>query len=82
MKYKVKVDISKALPELKKLGVNSGTKAIVWVSVEADDPDGACIAAENQLYDSIIKSKKTTKPKEAAEIVKEKMSIVRIRKIK
>jgi len=79
-KYKIKVDISKALKELEKLGL-SETKAIFWVTTNSEDPDDACAEAHEKVYKMISKQRKNPRYKEAAEIVKKKMKIIKIQRV-
>ena len=76
-KYKIKVDITTALPELKKLGI-AETKKVFWINVEAIDPDDACAEAYNKVYKIITTKNKSKKFKAAADIVKQKLRILKI----
>lgn len=71
------MDISTALPDLKKLGITE-TKKHFWVHVEAIDPDDACAEAYNKVHILITSKNKSKKFKAAAEIVKEKVRILKI----
>jgi len=75
--YKVKMDISMALPDLKKLGITE-TKKHFWIHVEAIDPDDACAEAYDKVYILITSKSKSKKFKDAAEVVKEKLRILKI----
>ena len=78
--YRVKIDITEAIKELKALGLGE-PKKIFWVTIEADDPDDCCAAAYLRVHDIIFNQrKKSKKYKEAAEIVKKRMKILKINK--
>lgn len=82
-KYKIKVDISTALKELEKLGL-AESKSVFWISTSSEDPDDACAEVRDKVYDMVAaqcKRKKNKRYKEAAEIVKDKMKIVKIVKV-
>ena len=66
------MDITTALPELKKLGITEAKK-IFWVYVEAVDPDDACAEAYSRVYKTITTKNKSKKFKTAADIVKHKL---------
>jgi hypothetical protein len=69
-----------ALKELKNLGL-SETKSVFWVTTNSEDPDDACSEAGDKVYHMIAKQRDTTRYKEAAAIVKEKMKIIKIIKV-
>ena len=71
------MDITTALPELKKLGITEAKK-IFWVYVEAVDPDDACAEAYSRVYKTITTKNKSKKFKTAADIVKQKLRILKI----
>ncbi len=71
------MDITTALPELKKLGITEAKK-IFWVYVEAVDPDDACAEAYSRVYKIITTKNKSKKFKTAADIVKHKLRILKI----
>ena len=78
--YKIKVDISTALPELKKLGL-SETRKSFWITIKADDPDDACAEAYLKVHRLVTKQRNNDRFKEAAEVVKHKMKIVKIKQV-
>lgn len=71
------MDITTALPELKKMGINE-SKKVFWIRVEAIDPDDACSEAYKKVHLIITKKNKSTKFKTASKIVKEKLRILKI----
>jgi|TARA_R110002051_G_scaffold319034_1_gene402335 hypothetical protein len=75
--YKVKIDISKAIADLKALGLGE-PKKIFWITVEAEDPDDCCAVSYTKVHDIVFNQQKSSKFKEAAEIIKKKMKILKI----
>jgi len=66
--------------DLKKLGLNETRKSF-WITAKAEDPDDACAKAYLKVYRIITKRRDNERFKEAAEIVKEKMKIVKIKQV-
>jgi len=66
-----------ALPSLKKLGI-AETKKVFWINVEAIDPDDACAETYEKVYRMVTAKNKSKKFKSAADIVKDKLRILKI----
>ena len=79
-KYKIKVDITTALPDLNKLGL-SETRKSFWITIKADDPDDACAEAYLKVHRLVTKQRNNDRFKEAAEVVKNKMKIIKIKQV-
>ena len=74
------MDITTALPDLKKMGIKEARK-MFWIGIEAVDPDDACAEAYSRVYHMITGKKSDTKFKEAAEIVRAKMRVLKIKQV-
>tara|TARA_R110002051_G_scaffold256510_1_gene315596 strand:- start:330 stop:608 length:279 start_codon:yes stop_codon:yes gene_type:complete len=79
-KYKIYIDISKALKELKKLGL-SEIKARFWIFTDSEDPDDACVEAGEKVYSMIYEQSDNDRYKKAAGVVKKKMKIIKIQEV-
>ena len=81
MYYRVHVDMSKVLEDLKNAGVKSHRKLETILRVKANDPDEACNLATEKIYADIIKEKACVKFQEIAKKAKTVISVTIIRRI-
>ena len=79
--YKVHIDISGSADEIQDLGILEFVADDAWLLVRADDPDEACAEASLEMYTAVKTTKKSTRYKAAAEIIKNKMRILSIVKL-
>ena len=72
--------MTKALPLMKEAGIKAHSKVEAKVWVDAKDPDEACDLAIRKMCSDIIKEKKSTRHKEIAQKVRQKVSVIKVRR--
>jgi hypothetical protein len=81
--YKVKIDLTAAMEKISDMGIKDILKGAYWIKVHAKDPDAACHAAREKVYDTVHKKwgKQGKTGEEAIDIIREEMKIVKIEPI-
>jgi|LULM01.1.fsa_nt_gb hypothetical protein len=84
MIYKITVDISKILPDLKKRKIGIYKDKFAFIYLEAIDPDEACKKAIEEICQNIYKQKRGNRAqmKKFVLSVKERISVKKIERIK
>jgi nitrogen regulatory protein PII len=82
MIYKITVDISKVLSELKKRKIVVYKEKFAFIFLEAVDPDDACKKAIEEICQNIYKQGRTASMKKFVLSVKELISVKKIERIK
>jgi len=82
MIYKITVDISKVLPELKKRKIAIYKEKFAFIFLEAINPDDACKKAIEEICQNIYQQKRTASMKKFVLSVKELISVKKIERIK
>jgi hypothetical protein len=81
MYYRVHIDMSKVIGDLKKAGIKSHNKLETILRVKAKDPDEACSLAIEKIYTDIIKERACIKFQEIAKKAKNVISVTKVRRI-
>lgn len=76
--YTVEIDISLALPRLKKFDLKEFNSAFPVVFVEASDPDGACYEAVCKFMEILLKQQES---KTTAYLIKDIMQDFKVTKV-
>ena len=76
--YTVKIDISLALPRLKKFDLREFNSAFPILFVEASDPDGACYEAVCKFSEMLLKQNES---KTTAYLIKDILQDFRVIKV-
>ena len=82
MIYKITVDISKVLSELKKRKITIYKDKLTIVYIEAINPDDACKKAIEEICQNIYKLKRSEDRKKFVLSVKEKISVRKVERIR
>jgi pentose-5-phosphate-3-epimerase len=82
MIYKVTVDMSKVLSELKKRKITIYKDKVAFVFIEANNPDDACRKALEEICQNIYKLQKDQQRKKFVIAVKDKISVKKVERIK
>jgi|TARA_R100000656_G_C3918171_1_gene122263 nitrogen regulatory protein PII len=82
MIYKITVDISKVLPELKKRKIVVYKEKLAFIYLEAINPDDACKKAIEEICQNIYRQKRTASSKKFVLSVKELISVKKIERIR
>ena len=82
MIYKVTIDISRVLSELKKRKITIYKDDIIFVYIEAINPDDACKKAIEEICQNIYKLKRNEDRKKFVLSVKEKISVRKVERIR
>ena len=82
MIYKVTVDMSKVLAELKKKKIGIYKEKVAFVFIEGSDPDDACKKALEEICQNIYKLQRNQKRKEFVVLFKQKISVLKVERIR
>ena len=82
MIYKITVDMSKVLPELKKRKITIYKDKLTIVYIEAINPDDACKKALEEICQNIYMLKRKKVRKKFVLSVKEKISVRKVERIR
>ena len=82
MIYKVTVDMSKVLAELKKKNISIYKNKIAFVYIQAIDPDDACKKAIEEICQNIYKLKRNPTRKKFVIFIKDNISVKKVERIK
>jgi pentose-5-phosphate-3-epimerase len=82
MIYKITVDISKVLSELKKRKITIYKDKLTIVYIEAINPDDACKKAIEEICQNIYKLQRTKARKKLVLFVKENISVKKVKEVR
>ena len=82
MIYKVTVDMSKVLKELKKKKITIYKEKVAFVFIESSDPDDACKKALEEICQNIYKLQRNKERKEFVKSIKQNISVKKVERIK
>ena len=77
--YKVYVDISSVIKQVKELGLKQSINKTLIATVHAKDPDDVCSQLGEALYKAIVGLHQATKYAQAAELIRDNYKVKKIK---